>query len=99
MRSQRLCDFVSDAFVTACRLKDFSGQVAARVSSGREKVWMDCDVTRSLSNQLREAFKDVRMLYLQKGCGYQRESAALAYAPRSLAHVFVGLNAAAAMPD
>src|SRR3954468_3082208 len=99
MRGERLCDFVGDAAVSARCLKDFSRQVAARVSSGREKVRVDGDVARSLLDQLRETFKDVRMSNLQEGGGDQGKATALADAARGLAHVAVGLFAAAAMPD
>ena len=51
MRGERLRDAVSDSLVFGGGIFDFDGDVAARVPSWREKVWMNDDVARALLNQ------------------------------------------------
>ena len=88
VRRQRLGNPIVDAGMAAGRFRNFHGNIAACVSSGREKIWMNRNVACSSLDQPREPFGNVRMFNLEEGRFDQRKAAAFANAPAPpLAHL------------
>src|SRR5687768_14803890 len=99
MGRQRLGNAISNTWMPAGHFGDFHGNIAACVSPGREKIWMDSDVARSLLNQPREPLGNGRMFNLQEGRFDQSKAATFTDGPGRLSHIFVCFRATAAVTD
>src|SRR6266545_1614301 len=97
VRRQWLCNPIVDVRMTASCLRNFHRNIAACVSPGREKIWMNRNVACSSLDQPREPFGNVRMFDLKEGSFDQHNAATLADGAGCLSHIFVCFRATTAV--
>src|SRR5882672_8673160 len=81
VRRQGLGNPIVDATMAASGFRNFHRNIAACVSPGREKIWMNRNVARSSLDQPLESFAYVRMFNLQEGSFDPHKAAAFADCP------------------
>src|SRR5436190_103356 len=90
---------MADAWMATGRCRNFHRNIAAGMSSWREKIRMHCNITCSPLDQPREPFGDIRMFDLQESRFDESKVSALADGPGCFPYIFVRFRATTAVTD